>query len=97
MYTWSLSENQASVMFKCRLIAFFLKQSLFRKHDFAVYLYKLWHDSQKVLFWHWKIFPDYQHHSHAQIGEYQSDKSKIFIFMVVESLSYFHLMSAASE
>ena len=30
MYTWSLSENQASVMFKCRLIALFLKKSLFR-------------------------------------------------------------------
>ena len=29
MYTWSLSENQASVMFKCRLIVLFLKKYLF--------------------------------------------------------------------
>jgi hypothetical protein len=28
MYTWSLSENQASVQFKCRLIGLILKQSL---------------------------------------------------------------------
>jgi hypothetical protein len=80
MYTWSLSENQASVMFKCRLTALFLKQSLFRKHDFAVYLYKLLNDSQNVHFWHWKIFSDYQYHSHAQIREEHSDRSKQFPF-----------------
>ena len=39
MYAWSLSENQASVQFKCRLIALMLKQSLFRKHDFSVWVY----------------------------------------------------------
>jgi len=33
MYTWSLSENQASIQFRCRLVRLFLKQSLFRKHD----------------------------------------------------------------
>ena len=76
MYTWSLSENQASVMFKCRLIALFLKKSLFRKHDFAVYLYKLWHDSQSVHLWHSKLFLNYQHHSNAQISEEHSNISK---------------------
>src|ERR1700727_3549499 len=35
MYTWSLSENQASVQFRCKLIGLLLKQSLFTKHDFA--------------------------------------------------------------
>ena len=35
MYAWSLSENQTSVQFRCRLIRLLLKQSLFRKHDFA--------------------------------------------------------------
>jgi hypothetical protein len=44
MYAWSLSENQTSVQFKCRLIGFLLKQSLFRKHDFAAYVYKVYHD-----------------------------------------------------
>src|ERR1700734_1165631 len=33
MYTWSLSENQASVQFRCKLIGLLLKQSLFTKHD----------------------------------------------------------------
>jgi hypothetical protein len=31
MYAWSLSENQTSVQFRCRLIGLLLKQSLFRK------------------------------------------------------------------
>ena len=35
MYTWSLSENKASIQFKCRLIGLMLKRSFFRKHDFA--------------------------------------------------------------
>jgi hypothetical protein len=35
MYAWSWSENQASIWFKCRLIGLMLKQSFFRKHDFA--------------------------------------------------------------
>ena len=35
MYTWSLSENQASIHFRCRLTSLMLKKSLFRKHDFA--------------------------------------------------------------
>jgi hypothetical protein len=29
MYTWSLSESQASIQFKCRLVALMLKQSFF--------------------------------------------------------------------
>jgi len=50
MYAWSLSENQASVKFKCRLIALMLKQSLFRKHDFAVWVYQIYHDYQNQYF-----------------------------------------------
>src|SRR5882762_8966832 len=41
MYAWSLSENQTSVQFRCRLIRLLLKQSLFRKHDFAACVYKV--------------------------------------------------------
>ena len=51
MYAWSLSENQASVQFKCRLIGFMLKQSHFRKHDFAVQLHQIYHDHQNQCFW----------------------------------------------
>jgi hypothetical protein len=50
--TWSLSENQASVRFKCRLVALMLKQSLFGKHDFAVYVHRVYHDYQSLYFWH---------------------------------------------
>ena len=41
MYGWSLSENQKSINFRCRLTALFLKRSFFRKHDFAAMVYKL--------------------------------------------------------
>ena len=50
MYTWSLSENLASVQFRCRLIGLLLKQSLFRKHDFAILVHKACHDYQNLCF-----------------------------------------------
>jgi hypothetical protein len=80
MYTWSLSENQASIKFKCRLIALFLKQSLYRKHDFAVCIYNLHQDSKNTHLWHLRIFSNYQCHSHSQIREEHSDKSNRLIF-----------------
>ena len=40
LYTWSLSKNLASVQFQCRLIGLLLKQSLYRKHDFAILEHK---------------------------------------------------------
>jgi hypothetical protein len=46
MYAWSLSENQASIQFKCRFIELMLKQSLFRKHDFAALVHQIYHDHQ---------------------------------------------------
>src|SRR5882762_2948169 len=56
MYAWSLSENQTSVQFRCRLIGLLLKQSLFRKHDFAACVYKVYCDYQNFGFWHLNIF-----------------------------------------
>src|ERR1700734_3867368 len=56
MYTWSLSENLASVQFRCRLTALLLKQCLFKKHDFAVYLHKLYHSYQNLCFQHLRVF-----------------------------------------
>src|SRR6202050_5815504 len=50
MYTWSLSENQASIHFRCRLTGLLLKKSLFRKHDFAVCVYRLYHCYQNLVF-----------------------------------------------
>src|ERR1700691_4948717 len=48
MYTWSFSENQATVQFRCRLLGLLLKQSLFRTHDFDVLVYKLYHNHQNA-------------------------------------------------
>jgi hypothetical protein len=42
MYTWSLSENQGSINFRCKLTGLYLKQFLFRKHDFASMVNKLY-------------------------------------------------------
>ena len=55
MYAWYLSENQTSVQFRCRLIRLLLKQSLFRKHDFAACVYKVYHDYQNLDFWHLEL------------------------------------------
>ena len=80
MYSWSLSENQASIQFKCRLIGLLLKQSLFRKHDFVVGIYKLHHDYQDLCFWHLKFFSNYRNNSHTYIREEHFEKSTIFHF-----------------
>ena len=75
MYAWSLSENQASVKFKCRLIGLFLKQSLFRKHDFAICVYKLYLGSQKSSFWYLKLFPNEKTNFNIQIKENHLNRS----------------------
>ena len=80
MYTWSLSENEASVKFKCRLIQLFLKQSLFRKHDFAVYVYKLYLGYQKPSSWHFRLFSDKQTNFDPQIRENCSNNLNDFDF-----------------
>ena len=80
MYAWSLSENQTSVQFRCRLIGLLLKQSLFRKHDFAACVYKVYCDYQNFGFWHLKFFSNYKNNSHTHIGEDDSQKSTTFQF-----------------
>ena len=80
MYTWSLSENEASVKFRCRLIQLFLKQSLFRKHDFAVYVYKLYLGYQKPSSWHFRLFSDKQTNFDPQIRENCSNNLNDFDF-----------------
>src|SRR6202050_4814691 len=67
MYTWSLSENQTSVQFRCRLTRLLLKQSLFRKHDFAICVYKVYHNYQNLGFWHLKFFSNYKNNSHTHM------------------------------
>src|SRR6266436_6524973 len=76
MYSWSLSENQASVQLRCRLTALFLKQSCFRKHDFVVYVHNVYYSSGCLCFWNWKIFSDHKNHpSDTQIGKEHAGKS----------------------
>jgi len=80
IYTWSLSENQSFVQFKCRLIALMLKQSLFRKGDFAVYVHRIYHDYQNLYFWRLKFFPHYKNIFHAHIRDDHSNKLTRFHF-----------------
>ena len=79
MYTWSLSENQASVQFRCKLIGLLLKQSLFTKYDFAAYIYKVYHEHQKLGFWHMDLFSKYRKNSHIHVKE-DPEKSTRFYF-----------------
>ena len=69
MYTWFLSENQASVQFRCRFTGLLLRRSLFRKHDFAVCVYKLYHSYHNLCFQHLQIFSAYKNGSCAQTRE----------------------------
>ena len=92
MYTWSLSENLTSVQFRCKLTALLLKQSLFKKHDFAVYLHKLYCDHQNLCFQHWRFFQLIK--LFLRLKSKNSSKNQTnFRFMVVEKLSYLHLMN----
>src|SRR6202046_4098425 len=79
MYTWSLSENLASVQFKCKLTALLLKQCLFKKHDFAVCLHKLYYSYQNLCFQDLRVFSAYKNVSQTQIKE-QFKKSNQFQF-----------------
>src|SRR6266436_8393569 len=80
MYTWSLSENQASVQFKSRLIGLLLKRSLFQKHDFAVLVHSVYHDYQNLHFWDLKFFPKYKISTCTHIIEEQTEKSSTYQF-----------------
>src|SRR6202167_5624197 len=80
MYTWSLSENQASVHFRCRLTGLLLKKSLFRKHDFAAWVYRLYQCYQNLVFQHLNFFLAYRFGSCTQIREEHSKISNQFHF-----------------
>jgi hypothetical protein len=69
MYTWSLSENLASVQFKCKLTALLLKQCCFNKHDFVVCLHKLYQGYQNLRFQHLRVFLTDKNVSRTQINE----------------------------
>ena len=80
MYTWSLSENQASVQFKSRLLGLLLKRSFFQKHDFAVLVHSVYHDYQNLHFWDLKFFPKYKISTCTHIIEEQTEKSSTYQF-----------------
>ena len=80
MYTWSLSENRASVQFRCRLIGLLLKQYLFRKHDFAILVHRVYHDYQNLCFWHLNFFSKYRSNSYTHIKEELTEKSTGYQF-----------------
>ena len=69
MYDWFGSENKASVQFRCKLIELLLKQSLFRKHDFAVLVYRIYHDYQNLHYWDLNFFPKHKISTYVHIIE----------------------------
>src|SRR5882762_11024715 len=76
MYTWSMSENQASIRFQCKLIGLLLRRSLFRKHDFALLVHRLYHDYQNLDFWHLNFFPKSKNDSHTHIIEHPEKSTR---------------------
>ena len=50
MHTFTLRESWTSVTLKCRMIALFLKESVFLKPDLAVYVYKVVSSSETLHF-----------------------------------------------
>src|SRR6204780_1896282 len=80
MYTWSLSENQVSIQFRCKLIALLLKQSLFRKHDFTAYLHKLYCSHQNMCFWHFRKHSNDRSNFHVPTSATDCKKSNKFQF-----------------
>src|ERR1700733_10756479 len=61
MYAWSLSENHAFIQLQCRLLGLMLKQSLFRTHNFAAYVCRIYQYHHKLCFQHLKIFSNGSH------------------------------------
>jgi hypothetical protein len=101
MYTWSMSENQASIQFKCKLIGLLLRRSLFRKHDFTLLVHRVYHDYQNshfqnLHFWHLKFFSKSKNDSHTHIKEHAEKLSryqfhgggKVLLFSSDELLPY---------
>jgi hypothetical protein len=79
MYTWSMSENQVSVQFRCKIIGLLLRRSLFRKHDFALMVHKIYYDYQNLHFWHLKFFSKFRYDFYPHIKE-QAEKSTSYQF-----------------
>ena len=80
MYAWSLSETQASVQFRCRLIGLLSKQSLFRKHDFAVLVHRVYHGYQNLHYWNLNLFPKYKISTYTHVVEEHTEKSSRYQF-----------------
>ena len=77
IYSWSLSENQASIQLRCKLTRLYLQQSLFKRHDFLICVHKLYFGYQNPLFWHLKLFSDYKCNPNTQVKEEENiNKSK---------------------
>jgi hypothetical protein len=72
MYKWSLSGNQGSIQFKCILIGLKLKQSFFRKYDFAACVHQIYQNYQNWCFWQLK---KYSKNSHTHLKEEYPNKS----------------------
>ena len=79
MYTWSMSENQVSIQFRCKIIGLLLRRSHFRKHDFALMVHNIYHDYQNLHFWHLNFFSKSRNDSDPCIKEH-AEKSTRYQF-----------------
>jgi hypothetical protein len=61
-------------------VGLLLKQSLFRKHDYALLVHRLHHDYQNLCFWHLNFFSKYRNDSHGHIKEELAENSTIYQF-----------------
>jgi len=80
MYTYLLSENQMSIHLRCQLTGLYLKQCLFRKHDFATLVHKLRCSGQNLDCRHKDLFPEYQKHLHGKNLQRTSESPNRFEF-----------------
>jgi len=74
---------KGTVQFRCKLNALLLKQCFFKKHDFAVCLYKLYHGYPNLCFHHLRVFSvclrklyhGYRNLCFQHLGVFSADKN----------------------
>ena len=93
MYTYYLSENQGSIQFRCRIVGLFMKQSLFRRHNFDIAVYRIYCDYWNGCFQHLNFFSKCRNVCHALLRENILRNQPDTNFKVVEKLFCFHLMN----
>ena len=80
MYIQYLSENQGSIQFRCRIVGLFMKQSLFRRHNYDIAVYRIYCDYWNGCFQRWIFFSKCRNVCHAPIKREYIEKSTRYQF-----------------